>query len=233
MRFNRFPPCFFAAVLLFAASSLAAPAAFAQKDAAPPAAPPADSVPADVQKTLIDIGDLSLLRALLPVKLTPSQIDKILTPLQALQTEGAARRKTNETALRALSAEVAKARDAALKTGETVPADIEAKIVKAFAEADKRYAEAKKAAIDRVLPVVQNNLTAEQKTVIKNYVEEKMLQGKKFSAKAKPDAIENAALEIYIDRIFLDDRSIPVLTLLKKTPAPETPPAANPPAAKP
>lgn len=231
------------------AASLLAPVAWAQPPAAPPGGttPAAPPVPADVQKAYLDIADLSLLRALVPVKLKTDQIDKILAPLQTIRAEGATRRKADETALRAVAAEVAKARDAALMQ-TPVPPETEAKIVKLFDDADKRFASAKKAAIDRVLPVLQANLTSEQRGVIKTYVEDKMLDGKKFSTKAKPDAVENAALELYIERVLLDERSIEVLTRLRAaavgastargsastTPPPAStppaPPAATPPA---
>jgi len=206
----------------------------ARAQTAPPApdAPPA----ADVQKTLTDIGDLSLLRALLPVKLQATQIDKLLPPLQTIRGEGATRRKADEAALRGLSAEVAKAHAAAIAQSTPVPTETEAKIVKTFNESDKRFADAKKNAIERILPIMQVNLSSEQRATIKSYVEDKMLDGKKFSSKAKPDAVENAALEIYIERILLDERSIAVLTLLRgaASSAPATdsaPPASTPPAA--
>lgn len=198
----------------------------------PAPAPPAPVVgvptPADVQKTLTDIGDLSLLRALLPVKLQAAQIDKILPALQTIRGEGATRRKSDETALRALSAEVAKARDAAIAQSTPVPPDTEAKIVKVFDEADKRFADAKKNALDRITPILQVSLSSEQRSTIKTYVEDKMLGGKKFAPKAKPDAVENAALEIYAERILLDERSIEVLTRLRAALASPTPASPAP-----
>ena len=228
---------FFAAAV--GTAGFISPSVFAQTPS--PAAPPNAPAPADVQKTLTDISDLSLLRALLPVKLKPEQIDKILAPLQTVRNEGASRRKADEDAVRALSAEVTKTRTSALTKGEPIPAETEAKIVKLYADADKRFAAAKKKAIDQILPVIQITLTPEQRTTVKNYVQDKMLDGKKFSDKAKPDAIENAALEIYIERILLDERTIAVLTALRagsktadETPAPVAPAApATTPAAKP
>ena len=236
----RHPFCFSASLIICAVCACAAAPlpCRAQKEAAPPASSPAPAaVPADVVKTLTDISDLSLLRAMLPVKWKPAQIDKVLAPLQAVRSEGDTRRKADEAALRALSGEVAKAHEAAVKNGTPVPAETEAKIIKTFDDSNKRFLAAKKSALDRVLPVLQVNLTGDQKTIIKNYVEDKMLDGKKFSPKAKPDAIENAALELYIERILLDDRSIALLTLLRSsspaTPPADAPPADTPPAAKP
>ena len=229
----RHPFCFFASLVVCAAYAAPLPAR-AQKEAAPPVAAP---VPADVVKTLTDISDLSLLRALLPVKWKPAQIDKVLLPLQTVRSEGDTRRKADEAALRAVSGEVAKAHEAAVKNGTPTPAETEAKIIKTFDDSNKRFLAAKKSAIDRILPVLQVSLTGDQKTTIKNYVEDKMLDGKKFSPKAKPDAIENAALELYIERILLDDRSMALLTLLRSSSsspaASATPSADAPPATKP
>jgi hypothetical protein len=186
--------------------------------------PPATVPPADVQKVLSDIGDLDLLKALVPLRLTAVQIEKLQVPLKAIAADNAARRKTDYDALKGISADLAKAREASLN-GEPVSQDVENKILLTLNAADDRFAKAKQAAIDRVFAVVKDTFSSDQKDEMERQVG-KMLGGKRLipkeyandPKKAPKDAVQDLAVQLFVERILIADRISDLLTQLKPTP---------------
>lgn len=181
--------------------------------------------PADVQKTLYEIGDFELIKALAPLRLTASQIERLNKTLNEILKGGEGQRKTDYEAVRALAAEVSKARDVALN-GEPVPAELTAKIQKASDGAVSRYEAAKRSAITTVFGAASAILTDEQKDEVVAQVT-KMIGRKPIPAEfakkpnlAPPDKVRDVALGVYTERILILER-IPEL-LAKMKPAPET-----------
>lgn len=186
--------------------------------------PPATAAPADVQKVLNDIGDLDLLKALVPLRLTAAQIEKLQVPLKAIASDNAERRKTDYDALKGIAADLAKAREAAL-SGDPIPQEVENKIIQTFNAADDRFAKAKQAAIDKVFAVVKDAFNSDQKDEMERQVG-KLLGGKRLipkeyandPKKAPKDAVQDLAVKLFVERILIADRMTDLLTQLKPAP---------------
>lgn len=191
------------------------------------AQPPGSRPPADIEKVFSDIGDLDLLKALVPLHLTATQLEKLQVPLKEIVADNVERRKTDYEALRGIAAEVTKARESAL-AGETITTDLENKILRVFNTADDRFAKAKQDAINKVFAVTKDVFTADQKDEVERQVG-KMLGGKRLipkeyrndPKKAPKEAVQDLAIQMYIERILIADRTADLLSKLK----PVTPPA--------
>ncbi len=210
--------------------ALALPA-FAQ---APPATVPS-LPPPDVQKVMGEIADLDLLKVLQPLKLTKDQREKLLVPLREAVKVGAARRKEDYDGLRALGAEIAKARTEAIN-GASIPADLEAKVTKTVIASDERANAARKQAVASIGAVANDILTSEQKDAMEKLVG-KALGGKRLvpaKYRANPNSAPKAevqalALAFYVEQVLLNERAVDLLTQMKDTaPATETAPSAPP-----
>jgi hypothetical protein len=185
--------------------------------------------PADVQKVVSEIGDLDLLKALVPLRLTASQIEKLQVPLKEIAADNEARRKADYEALRGIATDIKNARDAALK-GDTVSKEVENRVLQVFSAADDRFAKSKKQAIDKIFTVVKESWTSDQKDEVERQIG-KLLGGKRLipkeyrndPKKAPKDAVQDLALQMYIERILIADRVAEILTHLQ-TPVPENKP---------
>ena len=194
------------------------------------AAPP---LPADVQKTLYEIGDLELIRALQPLKLTAAQIETLSKPMKEILASGEKERKADYDAILALAAEVTKARAAALG-GEPIPADMDAKVRKASEASSERFEAAKKTAISKIYNLALTTLDDPQKEEIVRQVI-KMLEGrrpipKEFKDKpnlAPKDKVQEVALGIYTERVLILERVPEILSKMKPAVLPP-PDAAKP-----
>ena len=222
-RVSGFVPIVFATLTAALPFTLSAPVYAVQ--------PPANTPPADIRKVLSDIGDLDLLKALVPLHLTASQAGKLQVPLKEIASGNAARRKTDYEALRALATDLAKTREAAL-SGEEVPQETESKVLQTFNAADDRFAKAKQEAISKVLAVVKDVFTSDQKDEVERQVG-KLLGGKRLipkeyrndPKKAPKDAVQDLALQMFVERILIADRTVDLLSQLKPATAeakPET-----------
>ena len=177
--------------------------------------------PAEIVKTLTDIGDLELVRALQPLQLTAAQIETLLLPMKQVLDGGEKERKTDYDALRALSADVTKARDAALK-GDPIPTDLDEKIRKASEASADRFLAVKKAAVSKIYNMALVTLSDAQKEEVVRQVT-KMLDGRRpipTEFKDKPnlapkDKIQEAALGVYTERILILERVPEILAKMK------------------
>ncbi|MDX1935205.1 MAG: hypothetical protein SFU56_21620 [Capsulimonadales bacterium] len=202
--------------------------AFSFISAAAPAAGQPPAPPADVAKVLSDIADLDLLKALAPLKLTSEQIGKIKTPLKEIATENAARRKADYEVLRALAADLSRAREEAL-AGGTVSTETENKVMKTFNAAEDRLIKVREDAVNRVFAAVKESLTADQKDEVERQVG-KMLGGKRLipkeyrndPRKAPKEAVQALALRMYVERILIADRTLDLLEAMKPNTTGET-----------
>lgn len=216
-----------AAALLFASAAAAiSPAAYAQNSGPNTGVPPAD-----VQTTLYKVGDLDILKALLPLKLTDTQRTKLKSALQEILAAREEKRKEDYTAMRAITDEINKARTAALNEGTEIPPELETKILKAFADSEKRFQAFNKDALQKVFAFAKPLLTPQQMDTIEKSAE-KMLGGKrvpreyaKKPASAPKEKVQDLALVTYIERILLYDRTVDLLDKLK--PQTGTTPAAS------
>jgi hypothetical protein len=211
--------------------------AFAQEPPSAPALPPAD-----VQATMEKIGDLDLLKAILPLKLTEEQRSKLHDTLKEIVTVGKEKRKEDYVAIRALAEEVDKARTAALENGTPISTELEAKIIKSFGDSQKRFDAHKRESLQKVFALLKPLLSAEQMDTIDKYTE-KTLGGKRVPreyannpSSAPKDKVQDIALATYIERILLLDQTVGILARLKPQGAPageKDPNAAPPPPAGP
>ena len=177
--------------------------------------------PADVQKILLDIDDLGLLKALVPLRLTNEQIDKLLVPMKEVVEGNPARRKVDHDALRAIAADLAKARADAL-AGEPVPPEIENKVTSVLSAASSRFTKNKQDAVVKVQTVAWDVFTPEQKDEIERQVG-KWMGGKRLvpreyrndPKKAPKDAVQGLAVQAFVESVLIGDRSAEILPLLK------------------
>lgn len=165
-------------------------------------------------------ADLLLLQALVPLKLTAEQIERLLPPMRTAQTEYVRLVRQEEDGLKPLEPELVKARDEAIG-GKLPGGDLEKKVLEADKASLGRAAEARKKATLDLLAVLLDALTAEQKAEIERQ-SEKVFGGKRvpreFAAnpsKAPRDQVQALALSAYIERVLLIDRTIPLLEKLK------------------
>lgn len=191
-------------------------------------------VPADIQKTMDSISDLDLLKALIPLKLTADQIQKLTTVMKEAVDAMESRRKEEFAAWRSIADDVAKAREDALN-GVNVTPEVEAKILKAITESEKRSVAARQDAVARIFAVAREIFTPEQKDLIEQQTS-KMLGGKKLvppqyrnnPSRAPKEEVQNLMLQVFIERIFLFERTLLVLGKMKSADAPTEAPAAPP-----
>ena len=196
--------------------------------------------PADVQKTMDQIGDLDLLVALTPLKLTPPQIDTLLTLLKSIAREGEAKTKKDYELVRALAADVTKARTGML-AGKPLDTDLEARINKTNMEMEARYEAARADAAIRIAQTLKETLTPEQAALVAGQFA-KINKGhlvlpaslRNSTPQKTKDYINGLALESFASRILLPERAIALLTALKTPPAESNtpPPVAAAPTAK-
>jgi len=196
--------------------------------------PPAPGKNADVGVVVGNINDLGLLRALQPVKLAAAQLTPLLTLLRKLEDEARSGYKKDDDALRALAAEVDKARTSAL-SGTPIPAELETKVAALSKAAEERVKKVRTDAVLRLLAVVKETFTPEQQKAMASQTE-KVLGGKRvpreFAAnpsKAPAQVVQDLAVAYFIEMIFLNERSVLVLSQMKPptdAAAPTPPPTA-------
>lgn len=186
-----------------------------------PQQPPASTETA--KKALVvqeQIADLSLLQSLSPLKLTPSQIEKLLPVLKKARERAVELNRQDDEALLRLAPEVTKARAQALTEG-TVPETIEKRVGETQRLAASRRLEATRKTVAELLEFIRDILTPSQKDEIEQQ-SEKFFGGKrvpkefaKDPAKAPKTVVQDLAISAYIERVFLFDRAITLLELMK------------------
>jgi hypothetical protein len=166
------------------------------------------------------IADLSLLQSLAPLKLTPAQIEKLLPVLKKARERAVDLNRQDDEALVRLAPEVAKARTQAL-TENMVPDTIEKRVGETQRLAASRRLETTRKTVAEVLEFIRDVLTQTQKDEIEQQ-SEKFFGGKrvpkefaKDPAKAPKTVIQDLAISAYIERVFLFDRAIILLELMK------------------
>ena len=174
--------------------------------------------PANVLAVRTQIDDLGLLKALTPLKLTPSQIAALLPPMKAASKAAEGLRKADDTAVLSLAADVSAAFATALKN-EPISPELEKKIAAENKAAADRLIAARKKAVGEILSVAKEQLTTEQKTEIEKQCIA-FYGGKRVPKayadkpdKAPRDIVLDLAVQGFIEQIFLLDRTI---TLLEK-----------------
>jgi hypothetical protein len=188
-------------------------------------APPAFTPSAYAVRARDARADLVLLQALVPLRLTESQIERLLPPIRAAQTEYVQLQRKDDEGLKALEAELTKARDAAI-AGTLPDAALEKKVLAEDKASLTRLAESKKKVTLEVLTVLVEVLTADQKDEIERQ-SEKVFGGKRVPrefannpSKAPKDQVQALALAAYIERVLLIDRTLPLLEKMKANPTP-------------
>lgn len=182
---------------------------------------------------LAQINDLGLLKALLPLKLTDDQRAKLLDILRQVAQQAKSRARQDEAALRALAADVAKARAEAL-AGTDVPAELEERVAAARKAAEDRQKRARADAIGRILAVAKATLTPEQRERI-SAQSVKALGGRLVPRefrnnpdKAPREAVLDLATASFIEWVLLNERAIEVLSQMTASAGTTvTPPAAQ------
>ena len=166
-------------------------------------------------------ADLVLLQALVPLKLTAEQIDRLLPPMRAAQTEYLKLVRQEEDALKPLEPELTKARDEAIEAGKLPGAELEKKVQEVDKASLTRYSDARKKATIDLLTVLLDALNDDQKAEIERQ-SEKVFGGKRVPrefannpSKAPKDQVQALALSAYIERVLLIDRTLPLMEKLK------------------
>jgi hypothetical protein len=193
------------------------------QNAPPPATPPpagAKVETLDKQKVFATLYDLNLLSSLLPVKWTAPQKEKVVTALKEVLAEDAERRKKDEEVLSGLAPEAKDARSAAL-AGTLPTEELNKKIADAFKAGEARALQAKRSAVAKILPILKEIFTGTQKDEIERqsvaFYGGKRIppEYKKDPSKAPKEAVQDLALIAYIERVLLDDATLPLLEKLK------------------
>lgn len=189
----------------------------------PPATSPAGSAKTetlDKQKILATLYDLNLLSSLVPVKWTAAQKEKVVTSLKEIWATDAERRKKDEEVLFGLGPEAREARSAAL-AGTPLSEELTATIAEAVKSGEARAVQAKRQAVGKLLPLLKENLTSSQKDEIERQIvafyggRRIPPEYKKDPTKAPKEAVQDLALIAYIERVLLDDATLPLLEKLK------------------
>ena len=200
-------------LLFLLLGSLLALPSLAQGGAKPPAAPSALQVREQ-------IDDLGLLKSLVPLQLTPAQIEALLPPMRAASTAAVALRKQSDEAVLALADEVAKAYALAI-AGKPLPESLEKKTTEAGRAANERFLAARRKAVGEILAVAKVKLTETQKKEIERQCIA-FYGGKRVPAlykenpdKAPREVVLDLALQGYIEQNFLFDRSVYLLEKMR------------------
>ena len=221
---RRISTALFVGVLFAPAPAAAGPAS--------PAPPPAVAPPGNAAAVLANINDLGLLKALQPVKLTSEQAAKLVPVLREVADQSKALVRQDEEALRALAADVERARTEAL-AGTPVPAELEARVEATAKAAEARRKKARAAAIGRILGALKSTLTPEQLAGIAGSVEKvlgvKLVppRYKQAPDKAPREAVQDLAVAYFVEQVLLNDRAVDMVAQMKP-PATEAPAAAAP-----
>lgn len=207
------------------------PAVAQNKDDAKPAGSAAASRGLPPATTIAFINDLGLLKALVPLKLTPDQNTRLLAILRQIAEEAKTRAKQDEDALRALSADVETARRDAL-AGVPVTQELEERVAQAAKAAEERSQRARRGAANRILGVAKAALTPEQRVLIAEQSVKALggqlvpRQYQSDPSKAPPEVVQDLATVSFIERVLLNERAIEVLSQMKP-PAPSATPVPD------
>lgn len=170
------------------------------------------------------IDDLSLLKSLIPLKLTAEQIDALVVPMRAASTAATALQKQSDEAVTALAADINKAYTGAL-AGTPISDALEKKVADGNKAAADRYQAARRKAVSEILTVAKLQLTSTQKEEIEKQCIA-FYGGKRVPARYKEDPskaprqeVLDLAVQGYIEQILLFDRTA---TLLEKMRAAQT-----------
>ncbi len=171
-----------------------------------------------VPKVREQIDDLSLLKSLIPLKLTTEQIEALVVPMRAASTAATALQKQADEAVAALAPDVNKAYTGAL-AGTPIPESLEKKVADGNKAAADRYQAARRKAVSEILAVAKLQFTPSQKEEIEKQCIA-FYGGKRVPARYKEDPskaprqeVADLAVQGYIEQILLFDRT---LTLLEK-----------------
>lgn len=183
--------------------------------------PAGSNVPADIQRGVEQIADLDLLKALLPLKLTAEQRDKLVAGLKAASASNEARLKADHEAWRKVLPAIEKAHADALM-GTPMPPEVEASILKLLSDSEKRINSSKKELVNRIFVVAKEVLTPTQIDEVERQTS-KMLGGKRLvpreyknnPSQAPKEVVQDLMLQMYVERIFLFERTLTVLSRLQ------------------
>ncbi|MBC8103335.1 MAG: hypothetical protein H7Z41_12220 [Cytophagales bacterium] len=200
----------------------------APKEKAALAPATAAAASSEVDRLNQDLGDLELLRPLLPLNLTQSQVDSITAAMKEIASEWREVKKVDDAALKALAPDIEKAHAGAL-IGTPIPAEFEAKILEAQKASSARYTEAKQKALKRLLVLLNDSLTPVQKDSIDTWSAQQ-LGGRRIPKKyqanpsqAPKTEVQALAIVALIERTLLLDRTLVLLQQLKPASAGSAP----------
>lgn len=194
----------------------------------------------EVDRMNQDLADLELLRPLLPLNLTQSQIDSLVSAMKEIAAEWREVKKKDDAALKALGPDIEKVHAAAL-VGTPIPREFDAKILEGQKTVTARQNEARLSAVRRLVLLLSNSLTAAQKDSVEAWSVQQFggrRIPKKYQAnpsKAPKEEVQALAIAALVERTLLFDRTLTLLQQIKPvssasgpgkdTPAPPAAPA--------
>jgi hypothetical protein len=166
------------------------------------------------------VDELNLLKSLIPLRLTVSQIEALLPPMREASRAAVALQKQADDATLALGEEIGKAHAAALG-GRPVPESLEKKVAESVRAAAERYQAARRKAVGEILVVAKGKLTKPQKEEIEKQCIA-FYGGKRVPSKyrdkpdeAPRDVVLDLAVQGYIEQVLLFDRTLAVLEKMR------------------
>lgn len=209
-------------------------------------APGKDSAPvatADIQRMTQNLNDLELLRPLLSLNLTQTQVDSLVATMKGIAAQWTEVKKQDDAALKALGPDIDKVH-AAVLTGAPIPKEFDAKILEGQKAAAKRYNDARLDGMKRLVLHLNESLTPTQKASVEAWSVQQFggrRIPKKYQAnpsKAPKAEVQALAIAALIERTLLFDRTLTLLQQFKpastaadpasENSAPAAPPASSP-----
>ncbi len=184
----------------------------------------------DLAKTVLvvqeQIADLGLLQALVPLKLTSPQIEKLLPVLKKARERAMELNRQDDEALAQLAPEVAKARAQTIAES-AFPDSIEKRVGETQRLSAARRLEATRKTVAELVEFVHELLNESQRSEIERQ-SEKLYGGKRVPKeyakdpnKAPKTVVQDLAIAAYTERVLLFDRAITLLELIKAAAKPE------------
>jgi len=158
------------------------------------------------------LNDMELVRPVLDLRLTRSQIDSLLAALKETRALSVAVKQQDEDALKLLAPDILTAHDALFKGG-TVPADFDKKMAAAQKASAERFEAARVKALKRLLTTLNDSLTPAQKDAAEAWSVQ-FFGGRRIPKKyqANPSAapkeeVQAMALAALIEQALMNDRA--------------------------
>jgi len=207
---------FVAPVLVLSAVLVAWPGAVSAAGPAKQTADTATTTPAPSAESLQSasqaLNDMELVRPVLDLHLTRSQIDSLLAALKETRALSVAVKQQDEDALKLLTPDILTAHDALFKGG-AVPADFDKKMAAAQKASAERFEAARVKALKRLLTTLNDSLTPAQKDAAEAWSVQ-FYGGRRIPKKyqANPSAapkeeVQAMALAALIEQALMNDRS--------------------------